>query len=416
MNLKSFHMSVQGAGHIKRGKECQDASKGFYDGRCAYVVVCDGHGGDDYVRSGKGAEIASEIAAEKIENFIARIDAISFLKSPDKYLRILEENLIKTWIERVHEDYAQNPFTPEEIKSVSERMRQRCSENRRMEVAYGTTLLAIAMTEDYCFGIQIGDGKCVGIRGDTFRQPIPDNPKCFLNSTTSICDRNALSEFQHFYTRNTRKLPAAIFIGSDGIDNCFQNDEQLYALYGTILHAFATTEFETAESQLKKYLPRLSAKGSQDDVSIAAIFDMDRIGSLPIVENFAANRERKVQEENTPATVSHAASMPNDEKTAKSHIATEGGSALISADGSNPSLTVGEDKGTGTEDEKTPIIKADGKLPYDGDVGIGLRTSADGESGLSSAECTEKYNFFETVRIFKGNDVISSGYVDEQRI
>ena len=47
MNAKSFNLSVQGASHIKRNKECQDSSISYSDEKIAIAIVCDGHGGDD---------------------------------------------------------------------------------------------------------------------------------------------------------------------------------------------------------------------------------------------------------------------------------------------------------------------------------------------------------------------------------
>ena len=140
------------------------------------------------------------------------------------------------------------------------------------------------MNEDYWFAIHIGDGKCVAINhAGEFKQPIPWDPKCFLNATTSICDSDAIDNFRHFYSD---KLPAAVFVGSDGIDDCFNNNEQLYNLYKTVLYSFATTDFKEACEGLADYLPRLSAKGSGDDVSIAALLDMDSISELSIVKDY----------------------------------------------------------------------------------------------------------------------------------
>ena len=61
MNAKSFNLSVQGASHIKKNKECQDASVSFYDEKMAVAIVCDGHGGDDYMRSAAGSTFVAPV-------------------------------------------------------------------------------------------------------------------------------------------------------------------------------------------------------------------------------------------------------------------------------------------------------------------------------------------------------------------
>ncbi|RKW42113.1 MAG: zinc-ribbon domain-containing protein [Lachnospiraceae bacterium] len=296
MNAKSFNLTAQGASHIKKNKECQDASLSYQDENCAIAVVCDGHGGDDYVRSAIGSKFASAIAKKNIQKFLLGMDKEKFLLNPDKQLKILEASIISHWNESVSDYHSKHPFDEAELIVVSEKAKKRYLEDGKIWSAYGTTLIAVAMNEDYWFAIHIGDGKCVAINhAGEFKQPIPWDPKCFLNATTSICDSDAIDNFRHFYSD---KLPAAVFVGSDGIDDCFNNNEQLYNLYKTVLYSFATTDFKEACEGLADYLPRLSAKGSGDDVSIAALLDMDSISELSIVKDYDKSKEKAKLEEN----------------------------------------------------------------------------------------------------------------------
>ena len=297
MNAKSFNLTAQGASHIKKNKECQDASLSYQDENCAIAVVCDGHGGDDYVRSAIGSKFASAIAKKNIQKFLLGMDKEKFFLNPDKQLKILEASIISHWNESVSDYHSKHPFDEAELIVVSEKAKKRYLEDGKIWSAYGTTLIAVAMNEDYWFAIHIGDGKCVAINhAGEFKQPIPWDPKCFLNATTSICDSDAIDNFRHFYSD---KLPAAVFVGSDGIDDCFNNNEQLYNLYKTVLYSFATTDFKEACEGLADYLPRLSAKGSGDDVSIAALLDMDSISELSIVKDYDKSKEKAKLEENS---------------------------------------------------------------------------------------------------------------------
>ena len=70
MNVKSFNLSVQGASHIKKNKECQDASESYFDENVAVAIVCDGHGGNDYIRSATGSKYAATVALNNIKNFL----------------------------------------------------------------------------------------------------------------------------------------------------------------------------------------------------------------------------------------------------------------------------------------------------------------------------------------------------------
>lgn len=296
MHAKSFNISVQGASHIKKNKECQDASRSYYDDEIAIAVVCDGHGGNDYVRSAVGSSVAAAIAERNIKDFVSSVDKDELKRHSDQLLAKLEGSIIGNWNEEIYQHYEQNPFTEEEIAVLSSKAQKKYLQEKRIESAYGTTLIAVVVTPDYWFGIHIGDGKCVAISPDgRFLQPIPWDDKCFLNATTSICDTRALENFRHFYSE---KLPVAVFVGSDGIDDCFKNDQQLNNLYKTVLYSFTTSEFDSAVSDLHDYLPRLSAKGSGDDVSVAAVLDMDMIGEIDAVKAFDREKEKARIEEN----------------------------------------------------------------------------------------------------------------------
>lgn len=296
MNAKSFNLTAQGSSHIRKNKECQDSSLCYQDENCIIAIVCDGHGGDDYVRSAIGSKIGCDVAKDNIKNFILGLDKETFLINPRKHLKNLEASIINGWNESIARYHSENPFENSELSVVSEKARKKYLEEERIESAYGTTMIAVAMGNEYWFGIHIGDGKCVAINSEgEFKQPIPWDPKCFLNATTSICDSDAIERFREFYSE---KMPAAVFVGSDGIDDCFSNNEQLYNLYKTVLYSFAVTDFKEACEGLEDYLPRLSAKGSGDDVSVAAILDLDLIPKLSVVKEFDMEKERARVEEN----------------------------------------------------------------------------------------------------------------------
>lgn len=295
MNAKSFHLSVQGASHIKKNKECQDAALSYYDDDCAIAIVCDGHGGDDYMRSAYGSQFGVKVAEENIKNFIKNIKADELKQNNKLLIKQLEASIINDWNEAIYTHYEENPFTEDELAVISDKAKKKYLEYKRIESAYGTTMIAVGMTDEFWIGLQIGDGKCVAVNPEgKFLQPIPWDNKCFLNATTSICDSHALENFRHFYSE---KLPIAVFVGTDGIDDCFKNDEQLNNLYKTVLYSFMTTDFDEAISDLNDYLPRLSAKGSGDDVSISAMIDLDKISDIDEVREFDKEKEKAKVEE-----------------------------------------------------------------------------------------------------------------------
>lgn len=295
MEYKSFNISQIGASHIKRGTECQDASISFSNEDYSIIIVCDGHGGDNYVRSSKGSDIAKEVAFENIKKFIEDFKKIETIEKDKEYynrlMYSLKASIILSWNEKVKEDLSKNPFIEDELDKVSEGARKRYLNGKPENSygAYGTTIIAVACTENYCFAIQIGDGKCIFINSDgEISQPVPVDDKCFLNVTTSICDEDAIDSFRHIFIKKSesQSLPIAVFIGTDGVDDSFQNDQQLYELYRTVLYSFSNTEFEEAYKELENYVPTLSKYGSGDDISIASILAIENIKELDFIKSF----------------------------------------------------------------------------------------------------------------------------------
>lgn len=316
MNFKAFHMSERGESHLHDGRVCQDSSASFSDECGTVAVVSDGHGGCDYVRSQIGSAMACEAAVKNIRRLFENISPEAFLAEPDMMLTQLEAAIINDWNESVRSHYEANPFTEEELDCVSEKAGAAYFSGHRIERAYGATLIAAAVTRDYWFGIQIGDGKCVAFdEAGICTQPIPWDEKCFLNKTTSICGSDALRDFRHFYSE---KIPTAVFMGSDGIDDSFKNEEDMYDFYKTILYDFSISDYTQAVDELKAYLPRLSKEGSADDVSIAAWMDMDALKS--VVDKIKAEGEKAEEPEENKKTEEEKETIENEKSEAGNEV------------------------------------------------------------------------------------------------
>ena len=280
---KAFDVRSIGASHIKSGKPCQDYSFSSHGDKFAVAIVCDGHGGDKYVRSEIGSKLATEICSEAIKSlFGKRIDSqtamAKFHPNAEATLQQLASFIIFKWREALEEHFAGNPFTVDEFEHLSDKDKTSLSSTDGWVSAYGTTLIAAVRTSEFWFGLHIGDGKCVVVsETDDYLQPIPWDDKCFLNATTSLCDEKALERFRVFFS--TEKPPKAIFVASDGVDDTFGTDEALHGFYKSVMQLFTEKVFDEAKTELQTFLPGLSAKGSQDDISIAGIINTKELKS-----------------------------------------------------------------------------------------------------------------------------------------
>ncbi len=320
--MDSLNFSCQGESHIATGKVCQDYSYSkVYENGNAIAIVCDGHGGKRYFRSDIGAKIAAEVTEHKVRTFIEEV-GLSLLKSEpftqhgtiseqitnqdfdktsniERAFRQLFGSIIYEWNAEVLAHATRNPISESEKVGLEERWIKEFEENINLEKVYGCTLIVCAYTPDFWLAFQIGDGKCFACDATgNWSEPIPWDERCFLNKTTSICDSGAIDEFRYCYKGNGQS-PIAVILGSDGIDDSFGSEENQANFYVQILKSMAKSGVDATLSEIETTLPQLSKIGSQDDMSIAMIFDSDKVRlTVPkMIEWQIANVKRAIADE-----------------------------------------------------------------------------------------------------------------------
>lgn len=320
--MDSLNFSCQGESHIATGKVCQDYSYSkVYENGNTIAIVCDGHGGKRYFRSDIGAKIAAEVAERKVSAFIEEA-GFSLLKDTPftqcvtiseqitnqdfdktsniaRAFRQLFGSIIYEWNAQVLEHANQTPISETEKEGLEERWIREFESKDNLEKVYGCTLLVCAYTPQFWFAFQIGDGKCFACdENGNWSEPIPWDERCFLNKTTSICDSSAIDEFRYCYD-GTGNFPIAVILGSDGIDDSFGAEENQANFYVQILKSIAKSGIEATLSEIESTLPQLSKIGSQDDMSIAMVFDAEKVSmAVPkLIEWQISNVMRLIAEE-----------------------------------------------------------------------------------------------------------------------
>ena len=279
--MVAFAHSVIGASHVKNGQPCQDASLCVKNEAYTLIAVADGHGGERYFRSDIGSRFAVEAADFLTEPAV--LDVLRNVKREEHRESIilqLKKSIINLWNMNITVHVENNPFTEDELNAIPEKYAERYRGGEQIEAAYGSTLIAVLLTEKFILAMQIGDGNAVTVdNAGMFAQPIPADENCFLNVTTSLCDENAIESFRHSYSDIS---PVAVLIGTDGIDDCFAGAEKLFDFYRVVLTSFRDKDEETAKTELIDYLPRLSEKGSGDDISIGMMIDKELLQAINI--------------------------------------------------------------------------------------------------------------------------------------
>ena len=312
--INDINSICKGYSHEASGKPCQDFVYSESAPELSMAIVSDGHGGERYFRSDKGARFVVEIAAQSIRAFVSALNSMEASVAKEygdtplfeampltqysetappvfdpcqerqgKYIHRaltgLFRSILTQWYMFITEHAQNNPLNEWELEHVEEKYRAEFEDKLKEEdpsfaKIYGCTLIAYARTPDYWFAFQIGDGKCIFFdiedKQVKITQPIPWDEKCFLNKTTSICDSHALSEFRYCY-QGDGHFPEAMFVGSDGIDDSYgENINDFYIQLFKML-----SDKDKAQRELSKSLPIISQHGSQDDMSVASVYNED---------------------------------------------------------------------------------------------------------------------------------------------
>ena len=319
-----FNTSILGASHVKDNKPCQDYSVAWQseeDG-AVVLIVCDGHGSDTYVRSDVGSRLAGEIALEAVKRFILPLGDIrpdsdwiagvqgavtaresdvltrysealpraeedmtdtdwmryrqrlefrgqvKGIYEQDAIFQALFSSIYEKWLEAIHQDARQNPFTEEELSRLGK---------HKLVKAYGTTLMTYVQTKGFWFAFHIGDGRMLSYdENQGWRQIVPWDCNCFQNQTTSLCNTDPVPMFRYAFD-GTGTFPKAVFCCSDGIEDSYGDydvaPERLHNYFSGLLNVFVHEGKESTMSKLEEFLPKLSAVASKDDMSIAGVIN-----------------------------------------------------------------------------------------------------------------------------------------------
>lgn len=305
-NSKTFHAVAIGQSHLKKGIPCQDAAISYEDhANEIYIgVVSDGHGSKDYFRSDIGSSILVKESLALLKTFAEAQKNSLFQEtyvtrqtltqlsqhtdpdtstSPSPQIKLNEEvlnhlfkSIISKWRESIETHWQEN--LPSENLLISkgfskDRIVQYLN-NQKIEIAYGCTLLAFLKTKNYWIAFQLGDGMCVAFDEDVNAfTPIPKDPLCEGNTTTSMCEINAFENFRYAY--GTKKL-TSLFIGSDGMEGRY-GDLDFYTIpeitkdYEVLTKMFLANGGAQGVAMLNEALPIWSLKdvNQKDDLSVA---------------------------------------------------------------------------------------------------------------------------------------------------
>src|SRR5437588_5498262 len=215
--------SVRGAAHKRAGLPNQDHTDWrpeSGEGLPLILAVSDGHGSAKYFRSHRGAQLAVETALEVMETFLrgqflgpneeprptdaapeqgnGQADLSTIIDMAEEQLPKL---LTRRWLEKVEKDIEERPLEDKELKKLEEGDKAEAAavsgRGKATPLAYGATLLAVGVAATFILYAQIGDGDILAVsETEEVRRPVAGDERLIANETTSLCAKNAWSDFR----------------------------------------------------------------------------------------------------------------------------------------------------------------------------------------------------------------------------
>lgn len=232
------------------------------------LAVADGHGSRKSFRSAIGARMAVEAARTAYEPILTgAFDEVGLPEGRRWAEERLPHALVRLWTESVVRDFSENAFT--------------CADFIRLEeagpvVAYGTTILTVAVAESFIIYLQLGDGDIITVseEGDVSR-PLPRDERLIANQTTSLSMPKAWREFRMRVQPRLHGQPVLILVSTDGLANCFTAPEGFLKVGTDILDMVRAEGLGLVDENLESWLDDFSRDGSGDDISLGILCRAD---------------------------------------------------------------------------------------------------------------------------------------------
>ncbi len=280
--------TVRGASHIRAGLPNQDALWWLPEsgsGSPLILTISDGHGSAKSFRSHIGAKIAVEQATKQIKNFVLennQRDAVAVQTQ-------LPKIIVSQWLKAVEHHRQEVPFTHEDWALLEKKEGTKAQDAlvNNPFLAYGTTLLAVVVTDEFILYLQLGDGDILCVdRGKTTR-PFALDERLIANQTTSLCTEDAWREVRLRLVPHSENSPSLILVSTDGYSNSFRSETDFLQIGQDYQEMIRSRGMDFVTQQLPNILSDTSQQGSGDDITLGIIKRIET-GDADYIESVAA--------------------------------------------------------------------------------------------------------------------------------
>lgn len=265
MTRSVFGESVQGASHIRNGKECQDSLKKIEKNENTVILaVADGHGSDSCPYSKTGADVAVNVFCRIMDDYLD-----TYADQPEMLLTFLKREgdtkvaqaIDSEWKRRVLKIHSNKK---REITLDEEGNKDRDAVYR----LYGSTLIGLVITKEFLFAFQLGDGDIIEASVKGVRNVI-EADKILGIETHSLSKaeawRKAITSVQR--QDENRQMPIMYMLSSDGMANSYKNEDEFRKTCSDYYALLQEHGVKAVAGSLRQWLDETSELGCGDDIT-----------------------------------------------------------------------------------------------------------------------------------------------------
>ena len=252
-----------GYSHINKDVVCQDFSCVYHDETRTIMAVCDGHGGEIYVRSDRGSKFACDAVLNVLKN---KKNLLLYRVDKEDFVNKIRLEILCEWNRLVEEDLSNNPISTKEVNKLNEDKQFRLKLNPA--IAYGTTLNAVMILGNRILCVSLGDGGIFGFKRNILTPILQeDNEETVANITYSMCMEDAFDHIKaEIYELGEF---SALILCTDGVVNPYQNMDNFR---DSFIRPIITKFVSGQRNDINTFIEALGTKlGIGDDVSLGII-------------------------------------------------------------------------------------------------------------------------------------------------
>ena len=265
MTRSIFGESVQGASHIRSGKECQDSLKRIEkDEDTVILAVADGHGSDSCPYSKTGSYVAVNVFCKILNDYLD-----TYAEQPEMLLTFLKREgdtkvaqaIDAEWKRRILKIHTnckrETIFDAEGIK-----------DKEAIYKLYGSTLIGLVLTKEFLFAFQLGDGDIIKV-SESGADNVIEADKILGTETHSLSKPESWKKAITFIKKHddVQHLPIMYMLSSDGMANSYKNEDEFKKTCNDYYALLKEHGVKAVSSSLKEWLNETSELGCGDDVT-----------------------------------------------------------------------------------------------------------------------------------------------------